>query len=97
MAILRIYHDSRALGQCRSCRAPIEWAELTTHARHPFDAPIRIVRSQASLVDGRVIDDVDTAVSPTHFATCPHAKAWRARPTGGRLNPSPTGGGRANR
>jgi hypothetical protein len=77
MATLRIYQDSRAFGTCRSCGAPVEWADLTTGKRHPFDRPIRVSRSQTSLVDGRVIDDVDTATSPTHFATCPDAKHWR--------------------
>lgn len=81
MAMLHIYEDSRGLGTCRSCGRSIEWAELTSGARHPFDPPIRPVRTQPDLMgDGsRVVQDVDTASSPSHFASCPHADAWRKR------------------
>ena len=77
MPLLKIYQDSKGLGRCRSCGASIEWAELTSGKRHPFDAPIVAVRSQGSVLDGRVIEEVDTSVSSSHFATCPDAKDWR--------------------
>jgi len=80
MAILRIWQDSRRLGTCRSCGAPIEWAELITGSRMPFNAPITVLRSQDELLSGgRTIEDVDTAISVSHFATCRDAKDWRRR------------------
>jgi hypothetical protein len=75
--ILKIYQDSKSRGTCRSCGAMIEWAELTSGKRHPFDLPIVATRTQGSILDGRVIEEVDTAVSSTHFQTCPQARDWR--------------------
>ena len=34
-----------------------------------------VLRTQHSLIDGRVVELVDG----THFATCPDAKAWRKK------------------
>lgn len=80
MAILKIFQDSKGPGTCRSCGAAIEWAELVSGKRHPFDAPIVAVRTQGSVLDsGRVIEDVDTSVSTTHFASCPQSKQWSKR------------------
>jgi hypothetical protein len=79
MPILKIYQDSRGPGTCRSCGAAIEWAELTSGKRHPFDRPIVAVRTQGSVLEGRVIEEVDTSVSATHFATCPQSKQWQRR------------------
>lgn len=81
MTIMKIYQDSKGRGTCRSCGAAIEWAELVTSGRrHPFDAPIVAVRTQGSILEnGRVIEDVDTAVSSTHFASCPQGKQWSRR------------------
>ena len=79
MPVLKIYQDSKNRGTCRSCGAAIEWAELVTGKRHPFDAPIVVVRTQGSILDGRVIEEVDTNVSATHFATCPQGKQWSRR------------------
>jgi hypothetical protein len=77
MALLAIWQDSKGLGTCRSCGAKVEWAELTSGRRMPFDPPIVAVRSQGSVLDGRVIEMVDSAVSISHFATCPDANKWR--------------------
>ena len=79
MAILQIYQDSKGPSQCRSCGAPITWAELTSGKRHPFDGEIVAVRMQGSVLDGRVIEHVDTSVTTSHFATCPDAKDWRRK------------------
>jgi hypothetical protein len=79
MPILKIYQDSRGKGRCRSCGAPIEWAELTSGKRHPFDDPIVVTRTQGNILGGRVIEEIDTTVSPTHFATCPESKQWSKR------------------
>ena len=82
MAILQIYADSKsALTTCRSCSASITWAELTSGKRHPFNGAIVGVRSQGSLLEGagRVIEDVDTTVTTSHFETCPDAEDWRRR------------------
>ncbi len=80
MPILSIYQDSKGPGTCRSCGQRIEWAELTSGKRHPFDAPIVPVRTQGALLAGeRVTEHVDTSVSTSHFATCPDAAKWRQR------------------
>jgi len=81
MPILKIYQDSRAPGTCRSCGASIEWAELTSGKRHPFDRPIRPASVQGAIIGGRVVEEVDTSVSSTHFATCPDSKDWQRRKT----------------
>jgi hypothetical protein len=77
--ILRIYQDSKGAGTCRSCGARITWAELTSGKWHPFDGDIVTVRMQGTFPDGRVIEDVDTSISSSHFATCPDAKKWRRK------------------
>lgn len=80
MSILRIYADSRGPGRCRSCGAAIEWAELESGKRMPFDPPVVPVRMQGNLVQGqRIIEDVDTTVTSPHWATCPDAEKWRRR------------------
>jgi hypothetical protein len=79
MPILKIYADSKGPGQCRSCGAAITWAELTSGKRHPFDGEIVAVRSQGSILEGRVIEDIDTSITRSHFESCPDAKDWRKR------------------
>ncbi len=79
MAEIAIYQDSKGRGTCRSCGAAIEWAETIRGKRMPFDAPIVVVRSQGSPLEARVVEFVDTTVTPSHFATCPQAKDWRRR------------------
>jgi hypothetical protein len=69
-----VVHDSTWRGVCRGCGAAIVWADLASGARHPFDAaPVTHVQ-QPDLFSGRVIDEVE-AIS--HYATCPHAEAFR--------------------
>ena len=79
MPILKIYADSKGAGACRSCGAAITWAELTSGKRHPFDGEIVAVRTQGNVLEGRVIEDVDTSITTSHFATCPQATDWRRR------------------
>lgn len=82
MSIVQIYADSKGGGTCRSCGADVEWAETVKNKkRMPFNPPIVAVRSQGSILEGngRVIEDVDTTVTTSHFATCPDAKDWRRR------------------
>src|SRR5262245_16187809 len=80
MSILRIYQDTRGPGTCRSCGAPIEWAQLTTGKRMPFDPPIVVLQTEGNLIMGlRVIEHIDSTITISHFATCPHAKEWRRR------------------
>jgi hypothetical protein len=78
MSVLRIYQDTRGPGHCRSCGAAIEWAQLTTGKRIPFDRIVP-VRTQPHLLEDRIVEDLDTATSPTHFQSCPDAKDWRRR------------------
>jgi hypothetical protein len=81
MPILQIFQDSRGKGSCRSCGAPIEWAELVASGkRMPFDAPIVALKTHGNTLGGaRIVEDVDTTVTLSHFATCPNAKTWRRR------------------
>jgi len=80
MSVLQIYQDSRGPGRCRSCGAAIEWAELVSGKRMPFDPPIVAVRTQGNILAGaRTVEDVDTTVTASHFATCPDAGQWRRR------------------
>jgi hypothetical protein len=78
MPSLKLYQDSRAPGTCRSCGAAIEWAELTTGKRMPFDR-ITPTNAQLAMVGGRIVEEVETTTSPTHFQSCPDAKDWRRR------------------
>lgn len=75
--MLKIYQDTRAAGVCRSCGAAIEWAELVTGRRLPFNGPIVAVLTQDDFVTRRVVQHVDTRVTLPHFATCPDAASWR--------------------
>jgi hypothetical protein len=80
MAIVRIYHDTRRPGVCRSCGARIEWADLLSGHQMPFDVPLAASSAQADLFgDERVIEQVDTSLSPSHFETCRDANRWRRR------------------
>jgi hypothetical protein len=79
MATLSIYHDTRADGTCRSCGAPIVWAQLLTGKRMPFDPPLIVRALQTSLLDERAVDLVDMDHTRSHFASCPHARDWRRR------------------
>jgi hypothetical protein len=79
MPILKIYQDSKGPGTCRSCGAAIVWAELASGKRHPFDRPIVPVRTQGAIIGGRVVEEVDTSVSSTHFQTCPQGREWSKR------------------
>jgi hypothetical protein len=76
---LTLYQDSRAPGRCRSCGAAIEWAELTTGKRTPFNRIVPLRANPVLFAGARVIEEVDTASSPTHFESCPDAKEWRRR------------------
>jgi len=81
MPEVAIYADSKGPGTCRSCGAAITWAETIRGKRMPFDGEIVAVRTQGSALigDGRVIEYVDTTVTPCHFETLPDAKDWRRR------------------
>ena len=89
MTPIAIYADSRRPGQCRSCGAPIEWAEtVATGKAMPFDPPIVALRQQSSMLEsGRAVEWVDGGT--THFATCPDGAAWRRR---GRAGSGPRRG-----
>jgi hypothetical protein len=77
---IEIFADSKGPGRCRSCGAAITWAETRRGKRMPFDGEIVPLRTQGSVLEGdRVIEVVDTDVTPSHFQTCPDAKQWRKR------------------
>jgi hypothetical protein len=77
-----ILHRSRALGHCRSCDAPIEWAKLADSGKAmPFNRPIVLLPvdgTDSPLFD---FDCVDMTQTTSHFATCPDAQQWRKRST----------------
>ena len=79
--ILEIYKDSHGKkAHCRSCGAPIEWAELKSGKKMPFDFPIVVTVTEGNVLDGtRIVERVDTDISQTHFATCPDSKNWSRR------------------
>ena len=77
--IISIFQDSRGLDSCRSCGAPIEWAETFAGKRMPFDAPIVVVRTEGNPLRDRLLEYVDTDISKSHFATCPDRDQWRGR------------------
>lgn len=80
MPDIAIYADSRGKDRCRSCGAPIEWAEVVASGkRMPFDRELVVVRTEGNPITGRVIEHVDTSISASHFATCPDAQDWRGR------------------
>ena len=73
------------MATCRSCDAPIEWAEWADSGKPvPLDVGA-VANGNLALVAGKVhrysADDArlarDRRVS--HFATCPDAKTWRSR------------------
>lgn len=73
-----IYLDSQRLAECRSCRAPIVWAELAPSGnKHPFDASsvVSLGTSGAGLFGDERPRRTIQAIS--HFATCPQAAAYR--------------------
>jgi hypothetical protein len=76
---MKIFRDSRNHYACRSCGAPVEWAELTTGKLMPFDPPIVTVATlMPVIIGGRIVEEVAQA-TVSHFATCPDAKDWRRR------------------
>ena len=77
MAILRAYDDTKGRGSCRSCGADITWLELVSGKRMPFDGEPAYVRTVQ--VGGRLVGEIDSTVSLSHFATCPQAKDWRKK------------------
>jgi len=78
MSEIAIFQDSRSKAACRSCGAPIEWAEtVKNQKRMPFDGEIVVTKTEGRLLVGRVIEYVDTSITPSHFSSCPQAKDWR--------------------
>jgi len=72
-----IFVDSCYAGRCRGCGRPIVWAETKTGAKHPFDVTPIAQATQSDLFSGRVLGEVDTDRSRSHWATCPNATSFR--------------------
>jgi hypothetical protein len=65
-------------GQCRSCGAAITWATvLTSQKPMPFDRPLVLMPALAWDTVEPQVRHVDMVRTVSHFATCPHAGAWR--------------------
>lgn len=78
MALMLVLDDTRGRGRCRSCQAEVTWFELTSGRRHPFDGDPTYARTFLD-ADRRLVGEIDTTVSKSHFATCPQAKDWRRK------------------
>jgi hypothetical protein len=75
-----LIHPETTFGRCRSCGAPIEWAQTAGGARVPFDPPVVRV---PGLDDCAELVEVDMTKTISHFATCPQAAQWRRRHAAG--------------
>lgn len=77
--LFMIYPATRGEGKCRSCQAPIVWAELTSGKKHPFNAPLTTehAKEQHRDEEGRAIWALDPAKVTSHFVTCPDRREWR--------------------
>ena len=79
MAWLEIYADTRGTGVCRSCGAPVEWAEMVKSGKkNPFNPPIVAVATKHDS-DMRLIEVIDSSVTTSHFSTCPDRDKWRRK------------------
>lgn len=86
------------MSQCRSCHAPIIWAQTENHRSMPVDAAPDHVRGNVELLSppagmtqplARVHKQPpmvpEGPLHTSHFATCPYAKDHRKdRPSRGR-------------
>lgn len=61
--------EFKSPGQCKSCKAPIEWWLTTTKKWMPFNLPVNS-RGSDAYKDERAI---------CHFITCPDAKEHRSK------------------
>jgi len=78
MAWIEIWAKSRGQSVCRSCGAPIEWAEIVASGKKmPFDGEIVAIATKQDPATGKAIDVVDLTVTKSHFATCKQANKWR--------------------
>jgi hypothetical protein len=73
-----IYQDSVYPGRCRGCGRAIVWAETRTGAKHPFDGTPIPVTTQPDLFSGRILAEIDTTITLSHFATCARAQDFRS-------------------
>ena len=79
MADIHIFSNTKYDAKCSSCKAPMTFAQhVVTHKRIPFNAPIVATRSYID-EQGRAIEVVDSAVTTSHFASCPDAQKFRRK------------------
>lgn len=78
--LVRIVARSKGRGVCRSCGAPLTWAEtFPGKKRMPFDGDPVPRRSEHDPETHELIEHLSRA--DVHWATCPDAKQWKG---GGR-------------
>lgn len=70
--------------KCRSCGAPVFWARTTNDKNIPVDAE-PVEDGNFHVIAGQVVYHLAPAMGEqpkykSHFATCPEANAWRAKP-----------------
>ncbi len=76
-ATVRVYADTKGPGRCRSCAAPITWAETRAGKRMPLEGHEPVPKSSEHSEDRRLIEVYDA--SDTHWANCPDAPDWKRK------------------
>ena len=62
---------------CRSCKAPIIWAESVKGKKMPIDAE-RVDDGNFEIVGGQAFTVANSGPHyQSHFASCPEANIWR--------------------
>ena len=70
-----ILADTRGHGRCRSCQAPIVWAQVARSGKKmPFNPPLVALTTKHDEAH-RLLEEVDLGES--HFASCPDAQQHR--------------------
>ena len=77
--ILEGYSDTTGWGMCRGCGARIQWIELTSTKKMPFDREIVPIRSRREPSTNRVILEIDTDINTVHWSTCTQPDQFRRK------------------
>ena len=67
------------MAECKSCHAPVTWAETVTGKAAPFEID---ARGEWVIVEGKARKMGPGDVPPyftSHFATCKQASQWRRK------------------
>lgn len=67
---------------CRSCHAPIIWAELCKSGRRMCLDKLEVLNQGIDDESGRAYQTI--SLHHTHWATCPQAKQWKGGQRGSK-------------